>query len=316
MNISIIVPVYNAELYLKRFLDSLVKNKQYIYETLLIDDGSTDNSANICKKYANKYKFIKYIYQKNQGPSAARNKGLDMANGKYIVFIDSDDYIGDIKNVVDTINNNNNVDYFIFPNIYKDINSKIESVNRNYKFGIFEMNKNKIIIKKMIKDECINAPWSKIYKKEIIDKYNIRFDKRYKLAEDLLFNISYISKCNNFIIGKCSFYFYCFNGANSLTQKYFENKYNMLMEVNQELKKYFDDMKISMENYLIYKNIYSSIKNLHHRDCPLSQSEKVDTIKKFKKEHNKKIIFDCGLKMMIWSTIFSIFPANLIYRLT
>ncbi|MBF0787147.1 MULTISPECIES: SP_1767 family glycosyltransferase [unclassified Streptococcus] len=91
--ISIIVPVYNVERYLKRCLDSLVKQTYVDFELLLINDGSTDNSALICEEYARTDSRIRVIHQENAGPSAARNRGLELARGRYITFVDSDDFV-------------------------------------------------------------------------------------------------------------------------------------------------------------------------------------------------------------------------------
>ena len=91
--ISIIVPVYNVEPYLKRCLDSIINQTYTNIEIILIDDGSTDNSGSICDDYSKQDKRIKVIHKKNSGPSAARNSGLKMSSGEYIGFVDSDDYI-------------------------------------------------------------------------------------------------------------------------------------------------------------------------------------------------------------------------------
>lgn len=92
MNIflSIIIPVYNVEAYLENCLFSILNQNFKEYEILLIDDGSTDNSGKICDNYANKYKNIVVVHQPNLGVSSARNKGLSLAKGKYLHFIDSD----------------------------------------------------------------------------------------------------------------------------------------------------------------------------------------------------------------------------------
>ncbi|SEH23225.1 glycosyltransferase [Selenomonas sp. KH1T6] len=95
--LSIIVPVYNCEDYLERCLDSILKIDVESYELILVDDGSQDSSPAICDEYAERYPQIKVIHQENQGPSAARNHGIDRAQGKYIAFVDSDDWIdGDL----------------------------------------------------------------------------------------------------------------------------------------------------------------------------------------------------------------------------
>ena len=91
--ITIIVPVYNVEKYLRRCLDSIIGQTYQNLEILCIDDGSTDSSGEICKQYAAQDERIKVLRQENHGVSAARNKGLDAATGEYIAFVDSDDYI-------------------------------------------------------------------------------------------------------------------------------------------------------------------------------------------------------------------------------
>ena len=91
--ISIIVPVYNVEKYVAECIESIIKQTYQNLEILLIDDGSTDNSGKICDKYAEKDKRIKIIHKENGGVSSARNLGLDLAQGEYIAFIDSDDFV-------------------------------------------------------------------------------------------------------------------------------------------------------------------------------------------------------------------------------
>ena len=101
MDISIIIPVYNVEKYLKYTLDSVIKQNTSNFEVILIDDGSKDNSGKICDEYRKKYDFIKVIHKKNEGVSIARNTGLKEAKGKYIMFLDSDDLLTDgILNII------------------------------------------------------------------------------------------------------------------------------------------------------------------------------------------------------------------------
>ncbi|MCR5506573.1 MAG: glycosyltransferase, partial [bacterium] len=91
--ISVIIPVYNVELYLSQCLESIINQTYKNLEIILVNDGSKDSSIDICKAYVKKDKRIKYIYQKNMGLSASRNTGIKNATGDYIHFIDSDDYI-------------------------------------------------------------------------------------------------------------------------------------------------------------------------------------------------------------------------------
>ena len=95
INLTAAVPVYNVEKYLKRCIDSLIKNRINNYEILLVDDGSQDNSGNICDEYAAKYDYIRVIHQQNKGLAEVRNVCIEQATGEYISFIDSDDFITD-----------------------------------------------------------------------------------------------------------------------------------------------------------------------------------------------------------------------------
>ena len=93
--LSIIVPIYNVEKYLCKCIDSVIAQTYQEWELLLIDDGSTDNSGNICDEYAKKDSRIRTFHNKNRGASAARNTGLDASIGEWIYFLDGDDYISD-----------------------------------------------------------------------------------------------------------------------------------------------------------------------------------------------------------------------------
>ena len=91
--ISVVVPVYNAEKYLDKCIQSIINQKYSNLEIILVDDGSKDNSLELCKKYAESDKRIKVIHKENEGVSTARNSGIEVASGDFIAFIDSDDYI-------------------------------------------------------------------------------------------------------------------------------------------------------------------------------------------------------------------------------
>lgn len=101
--ISIVIPVYNVEKYLDECLGSIIKNYHTNVEVILVDDGSTDKSGSLCDKYDKKYEFISVIHKKNGGLSSARNVGIEKAKGKYIWFVDSDDYISNdsISNILE-----------------------------------------------------------------------------------------------------------------------------------------------------------------------------------------------------------------------
>ena len=113
--VSIIVPVYNTEPYLVRCLDSLLAQSCDLYEIICIDDGSTDGSLKILQKYAAKHKNIRLITQSNSGVSSARNAGIEAAKGKYVMFVDSDDFVEpDMIETLYTYMQNNMPDWLLF----------------------------------------------------------------------------------------------------------------------------------------------------------------------------------------------------------
>ena len=93
VDVSVIIPVYNVGKHIRRCLDSIIKQRYPNYEIILVDDGSTDESGKICDEYALHNNKIRVFHQENRGVSEARNKGLNVAKGKYIIFVDSDDEV-------------------------------------------------------------------------------------------------------------------------------------------------------------------------------------------------------------------------------
>lgn len=189
--LSIIVPVYNVEHYLEECIDSLLAQSYDSFEVILVDDGSTDNSGKICDRYYLEYSNVKVIHQNNKGLPFARNAGLDMAEGEYIGFIDSDD-VADV-------------------NMYKKLIAAIEITNADMAVCNFALlNKQGVrAISKRYTDRvircsednlqvffqyAIDSSCNKVYKHEIINKYALRFeDKSIVAQEDFWFLIRYCS---------------------------------------------------------------------------------------------------------------------------
>lgn len=202
--LSIIVPIYNAFDNLEKCLESLHKVECGNIEILLTDDGSTDDSSSICKKFAAKDKRFCYIHKDNGGASSARNFGLNNSRGKYIGFVDSDDYI-DSENFVSIIRLlKKDVECLIFGytrnGILKNIGlSNIRNVNRA------------TLLEDLKKPEFANDfgyVWNKIYKKELIEANNVVFDEAIFEREDFLFNIDYFKHINNItILEECLYYY-------------------------------------------------------------------------------------------------------------
>ncbi len=200
MEYSVIIPVYNTESYLKACLNSVSKQNFRDYEIILVDDGSTDNSGKICDEFAAEYEGgCRVIHKENGGLSSARNAGLEVAKGKWIVFVDSDDMISE--------------DFFT---LLEDAKSECDAQMYTYNFRRVDVEGNigdKVIYSvenhgqsfpkdKDLSDYICNHlslyrdGWEacgRIYKKSIIDEYNIRFvDTKIIFAEDLCFTLEYL----------------------------------------------------------------------------------------------------------------------------
>lgn len=184
---SFILPIYKVEKYLEDCIKSILRQNRNDYEIILVDDGSPDSCPQICDEY-NNYDVVKVIHKKNGGLCDARNAGLKVATGEYILFVDPDDFIEDnYLKVIDENIDNYDMLVFSFYNLYK--NKKIKG------FGENNVLSSSIAQEYLVDDaKYCGYVWNKVYKKEIIDKYNLIFDTRVTMSEDVLFTYQYIEK--------------------------------------------------------------------------------------------------------------------------
>lgn len=194
--VSIIVPIYNVEPYLKKCIDSIINQTLTNIEIILVNDGSTDNSGNIIDEYAKKDKRIIAIHKENGGQASARNMGLDIASGKYIGFVDSDDWIelDMYENLYKKIKHTNSDICICGRRAYNEDGKLSNAINLQDE--IIDFNKNndkKHILDKFFYSYTV-VVWNKLYKNEIINNNNIRFkDVNYVGSEDALFNYCVLS---------------------------------------------------------------------------------------------------------------------------
>lgn len=209
--ISIIVPVYNSESTLNRCVDSILNQTFHDWELLLIDDGSTDQSGEICDQYDAKDQRINVFHKENGGVSTARNVGLDNAKGSWVTFIDSDDFIS--INFLSTFVRSQSSDLYI---------CGIQFINNS---AIYLPPEECIKIEDVIElDNLLNklyftVPWGKVYKNDIVQKNNIRFNINLKIGEDTDFVFQYLLYTNNIrLISKPLYHF--FNDERGKITKY------------------------------------------------------------------------------------------------
>ena len=303
LKISTIIPAYNSQDYIGKCIESVLNQKFLPIEIIIVDDGSKDNTVEICKEYEKKYDIVKLVeMHKNQGVSIARNTGIKIAEGNYIHFMDSDD----------TIENNM---YSDFKNILKEV--KADVIISGIK-NIYEKN-NKIVLEEpktsdlynkfddianFLKDICVkegkiwalNVIWNKLYRKDVIISNDIIFNSKINLGEDFIFNCNFFTNINSIQIVNKSYYNYYRRDNNSLVSKFrtdiikrrkliysewekLYKKYNLYDECKEDMQKY--------EGYLMYNNLYT----IFSKNCKLSSAEKKSFLKELLESENINFVY-------------------------
>lgn len=200
--ISIIIPIYNAQQYLQRTITSVLNQDYATLEIILINDGSSDGSLNICEEFALRDQRIKVFNQINQGVSSARNRGLIEASGDWILFLDSDDCLYS-DNCLTKCMNHSSDKYDI---IIGDIVYVFSDRERVFKqISQFEINFENIS-KLLLTDKIAPALHSKLYRKWLFE--NLLFDKNLKIGEDFAMNVQLLQKTNKIIFIDLPIYCY------------------------------------------------------------------------------------------------------------
>lgn len=300
--ISIIVPVYKAEKYLPQCIESILAQTFTDFELILVDDGSPDDSGAICDTYSEKDNRIKVIHQDNAGVSAARNAALDIARGKYIMFCDSDDWVEPdwCKCMYEAIQT---------PNVVMAVCGYKEWKN-DLLINAWKFNKDRNMIKlsEIFDTPFAGAPWNKIYIREQIEMFNIRFSTDICFGEDVRFILKYISTFDS--ENEILFSYLSLNNyrivEGSLSNKYIRNFWKLEKELVQirldVAKKFNTNLEKYQEriNYYYYRLVYFSIHNLF--------SQKNDSTFFQKYKELKEIVASVEFNEMQKSEHFQSFP--------
>ena len=278
--VSIIVPVYNVSKYLSKCIESLIHQKYKNIEIILVNDGSSDNSLNICKKYQKKDNRIVLIDKKNGGVSSARNAGVAIAKGEYIVFVDGDDYLelDFVKYMVDIITKNN-CDFAISKNCFKYENEK--QVLKDHVEYIDAKEATVLVLSLTLEVGC----WNKMYKKELIS--NIRFDEKQFFGEGLQFITCVAQRANITAVGERKVYHYRQDNVSSATKKY--NYYKL---VNGEKSLELIESHLIIHDDKVYHQLYTHYCMFYYNAIALtlkndSNKEYSDAISVWKKKAKK-----------------------------
>lgn len=289
--VSVIVPIYNVQNYLERCIKSIIAQEHHNLQILLINDGSTDGSYDICLKYERMDSRIKVINKENGGAADTRNKGIDYSNGDYIVFIDGDDYVKanyvkELLNAViekqaqiavcsfDIMGYNNNIIEKVYLNEFEDVVSGRELLIA----GMTDFAYKYIVV------------WNKIYKKELFNY--VKFDKG-KLYEDEYFYFKLFWQCKHIVIVYDSLYYYVQREGSAMQSPMTLVKINAKCEMHQERINFYREKEDKALFYVacqMYCNwlveCFRSYLNLLQRSDKLRMQEQ---IRKYVHDAQKKV---------------------------
>lgn len=218
--ISIIIPVYNVKPYLDDCIQSVVRQNYTDFECILVDDGSTDGSSEICDRWAEKDGRIMVVHQLNGGVSFARNKGLEQAKGEYICFIDSDDWVDVdyLSTMLDGLSEKK-IDWVV-SGFYKELTDGSSIKYAPQQSLTFDLNSKHTELFVMLNEQSLlYAPYVKLYKNDIIRRYQIQFNPQISYGEDLLFNCQYLEYVHTIACLNESHYHYRILGSGTLSGK-------------------------------------------------------------------------------------------------
>lgn len=282
--ISIIIPVFNAEKTIGRAVNSIINHTSLDYELLMINDGSMDNSLQKMKEFEGANSRIKIINIKNSGVSQARNLGIKRAKGKYITFLDADDYytVNALEQIVSYLNGKTELVVFGY---------SVEYDNK-YSTPRFPSNEDLLFTDKkgfrrfavsLIRNEIINAPWNKIYLASYLKENKIFFPPDLNIGEDLKFNLLVIRDTKSVKIVNKALVNYSVKKGEGLVSRFRADRFEVRYKLHTELKellvywKIFEENQTMIERMLI-RDIMAFFMDFYKKNCEFSYMEKLQVI--------------------------------------
>lgn len=242
--VSIIVPVYKVEIYLDRCLSSILSQTFSDFEVVLVDDGSPDNCPQMCDSFAHMDSRVKVIHKQNEGLGMARNSGLDVAEGEYVIFVDSDDWmdINQCESLVNTIEKES-ADVVLCG--HKLVND--EAVLSRFPIG-FNCNlvDGRDLLKKYLTGAINMSVWHGIYRKDFLEQNKLRFiSEREIISEDVTFSIPVACTARRVAFIRDDYHNYYVNG-NSLSRTYSPTMYVDMIKLYNKVKNQIEGFNISL----------------------------------------------------------------------
>lgn len=306
--ISVIIPVYNVEEYLRECIDSVLSQTYENYEIILVDDGSTDSSGKICDEYAEKNDKISVIHKQNGGLSDARNKGLSVANGEYIYFLDSDDYIvaEAFEELVSVIKNDNSDFVFFDAKSFEDGNKSLNIEQRYIRKSKYETAKGEDVLFKLLKNKEYHSSVPLCFiKKEVLEKAELDFVTGI-FYEDTVFTYELFMLSNRVSYCSKTLYHRRYRNASIMTTKKTQNYFDSICRVYEEVlvfSKKENKFHLEVAQKYITRcafNVFNNYEKLSREDknnCKKKLAEIKESISKDNAYGNQALKMRCYGKM-------------------
>lgn len=288
-NISIIVPVYNAEKTIQRCINSVLQQKWSNWELVLVNDGSRDRSGELCKQASLEYDNIVYIEQANSGVSAARNNGMDCATGEWIMFLDADDELApNALNLLEGLSEK--YDIVIGDNVRGvdggTVSGNIKNTGREYTSAEIQLAVLNLVQfkKKFPEDTALNdynvwSCWGRFFRNSLLKEHNITFSKNIKLSEDMLFCYrAYKATDRVWVSDRVIYKYYLTEG--SATHRYREDLILNALQVISKLRGEVDKaLWMPFRHYVLFQLTQCIWLQYGNKNCPLSAKEAGEAVR-------------------------------------
>lgn len=322
MLLSIIIPVYNAEKVIGRCIDSIINDIKENTEIIIVDDGSTDNSYEVCKGYESQYDFIRIIHKENEGVSVARNIGIENASGKYIFFLDADDWLekGWSNAVSKYLNEDWDMVAFAYRIVYPD-------PNKNRRVSPYETGGLSVqdVYSTLASTTYMNFCWGKLLSNQFIKNNNIRFPIGKKIGEDVDFQIDILESNGKMYYEDFPIVNY-YQQPNSVMHRFSKSKFGDLEQdylLRKRLLKKCEQYEIKQAENKMFMTLGGVLISYVRQAC--KQFPKEEAIGLFSAESNKeyfkeivrktrfsgklkkKTVFIMLIKTKWWRLLYSVF---------
>ena len=311
--LSIIIPVYNKEESLNKCIGSILNQSFSDYEILLIDDGSTDNSAALCESLAKEHQCIRPFHKKNGGVSSARNMGLDNAKGDFVTFVDADDEITpDAYSLMVEKIEREGIDY-VFTGVVWIVNGIIK--DKPEKIVECEYSKQKMLdyFRRPLYGRSIPGVVFGMFKRQIIEENNIRFRNKIFSREDFLFNTEYVLKMggNAVLMTKATYkYIITLNNTTSQFENTFNEKFPTGYDATELIYSMMKDAQMNMT--LIEEDLVHVFEQIHSYYLKFGKQEEADRLReRFLSRIPTCKYYGIKMKRHLLNTIKTLIPVSL-----